>query len=397
MITISDYSTEQRGWIYVIAISAYCMVLHKILPPFQAEDGYACDCKTKKILTYRFNGFYTLVVIFATFYYLVTIDLFDLCDFSTCYWPMFRASFTLGLAISLYLYFRGVNRLQKGLVDRGTSCLTKNLKRTTLTKSTKEFDNRSTLESFYCGIEWNPRVWNIDIKMFNYLIGAVLLACNVVSAVATHASKREHNLDLSNSMYAYLIPMCWFISEYLWFENVHVYTYDIFRERTGFKMCWGCWFFYPFFYCIGIWPIVTSSVDISKEACIGCILVFYSGWVLTRGANLQKFSWRHKKSPTFLGIQNQTVPGSDGRLLVSGWWGIARHINYTGEIIQGIGLALPAYLCSGSYLSFLYPLYYVLLFVGRDQDDDKGCKEKYGASWDRYVRKVPYRMLPGIY
>jgi len=233
--------------------------------------------------------------------------------------------------------------------------------------------------------------------MFNYLIGAVLLACNVFSAVATHTATRQHDLDLSNAMWAYLIPMCWFICEYMWFENVHVYTYDIFRERTGFKMCWGCWFFYPFFYCIGVWPIVNATTDISTEAAMGTVALFFAGWVLTRGANLQKFSWRHKKAPSFLGIANETVPGSKGRLLVSGWWGIARHINYTGEIVQGLGLALPGYLCSGSYLSFLYPLYYVLLFVGRDQDDDKGCKEKYGAAWDRYVRTVPYRMVPGIY
>ena len=44
----------------------------------------------------------------------------------------------------------------------------------------------------------------------------------------------------------------WFLVEYLYYENVHAFTYDIFRERIGFTLTWGCFVFYPFFYCIGV-------------------------------------------------------------------------------------------------------------------------------------------------
>jgi len=398
-------SLESRGWVYVLVLYLYCFLLHRFLPPWQSKPGYACDNSSGKPLQYRYNAFYVLFFVTGSLYYLSSsTEYFDITDLMTCYWAMCRAAFTTGLALSLFLFCRGIERQSKGLVDRGTSCLTVNGPRSKASSSNDEFDSRSMIEHFYCGIEWNPTVLGVDVKMFNYLIGAVVLACNVMSALITHLQDSDY--VCSNAMYAYVIPMSWFICEYMWFENVHVYTYDIFRERTGFKMSWGSWFFYPFFYCIGIWPIVEhfqqpnssnrpNGDDITTATAAACVGLFFVGWVLTRGANLQKFSWRHQKQKTFLGIQNETIPHS--QLLCSGFWGMARHVNYCGEIIQGLALALPGYLVSGSYVPFLYPLYYILLFVGRDIDDDKACREKYGKIWDHYVSVVPYRIVPGIY
>ena len=169
-------------------------------------------------------------------------------------------------------------------------------------------------------------------------------------------------------------------------------------------MCWGCWCFYPFFYCVGVWPLVDSAQgyengDLSVASAVSCFVVFLFGWLLTRGANLQKFYFRTEKSKTFFFglIQNVAVPGSRGRILCSGFWGISRHVNYFGEIIQGVALALPGWIVSGSLLPWLYPLYYVLLFVPRDLDDDEICSAKYGSSWDKYRDLVPYRIVPGLY
>ena len=82
---------------------------------------------------------------------------------------------------------------------------------------------------------------------------------------------------------------------------------------------------------------------------------------------------------------------------MSGWWGLARHVNYLGEVTQGIALALPGYLATGSLVPWLYPLYYVLLFVGRQIDDDLACAAKYGAAWESYCSMVPYRILPFVW
>ena len=46
---------------------------------------------------------------------------------------------------------------------------------------------------------------------------------------------------------------------------------------------------------------------------------------------------------------------------------------------------------------WLYPLYYVLLLVPRQIDDDRRCALRYGALWDEYCRRVPYRIVPYVY
>ena len=73
-------------------------------------------------------------------------------------------------------------------------------------------------------------------------------------------------------------------------------------------------------------------------------------------------------------------------LLVNGFWGISRHINYLGEILMASGIIL----CTGYpalIWPWLYPLYYVLLLIHRQRDDDKRCALKYGELWKTYVKK----------
>ena len=46
---------------------------------------------------------------------------------------------------------------------------------------------------------------------------------------------------------------------------------------------------------------------------------------------------------------------------------------------------------------WLYPLYYLVLLVPRQLDDDRRCAEKYGPMWNDYKRAVPYRIVPFVY
>jgi delta14-sterol reductase len=40
---------------------------------------------------------------------------------------------------------------------------------------------------------------------------------------------------------------------------------------------------------------------------------------------------------------------------------------------------------------------YVALLTARERDDEKRCAAKYGALWQEYVRRVPRRIVPGVY
>ena len=82
------------------------------------------------------------------------------------------------------------------------------------------------------------------------------------------------------------------------------------------------------------------SADISPACAAAIATLFFAGWVLTRGANLQKFVYKRRSEhpsrgdldATWLGLPMRVVPGT--RLLCSGFWGLARHVNYCGEIVQ---------------------------------------------------------------
>jgi delta14-sterol reductase len=126
------------------------------------------------------------------------------------------------------------------------------------------------------------------------------------------------------------------------------------------------------------------------------VLIFFVGWILARGANMQKYFFKINPERVFLGIVPEAITDGNKTLLVNGFWGISRHINYLGEILMAMGIIL----CTGYpalIWPWLYPLYYVVLLFLRQRDDDKRCSLKYGELWKTYVKKVPCRIIPYIY
>lgn len=102
--------------------------------------------------------------------------------------------------------------------------------------------------------------------------------------------------DVTMAITLYSLLFTFFLVEYCSFERVHLYTYDLFAERIGIKLAWGCLVFYPFFYTIGVWPMVDSNKDINLMTAILTTITFFSGWVFTRGANLQKVGSEQEES-----------------------------------------------------------------------------------------------------
>ena len=202
-------------------------------------------------------------------------------------------------------------------------------------------------------------------------------------------------------VYVHAALLLFFVCDYVWFERVHLYTYDLFAERVGFKLGWGCLVFYPFFYAIGLWhtaelPQPPWSGSQSIWWLGACTALFLGGWLIARGANLQKFYFKQDPPQSFLWFAPQTIGQGDRVLLASGFWGVARHINYLGEVLMALGIAA-ALGHLGNPWPWLYPLYYVLLLSTRERDDDARCAAKYGALWDEYRARVPARIIPKVY
>jgi Delta14-sterol reductase len=257
---------------------------------------------------------------------------------------------------------------------------------------------KSIVADLYLGRAENPR-WlggRVDAKMLLYLIGATMLELLVVSFAAHHYL--EHALDPSPGVLLYAGLFSFFLLDYLFFEKVHLYTYDFVAERVGFKLGWGCLVFYPFFYCIGLWFAAEEPNPHSHPAwLVACGTIFFAGWTLARGANLQKYAFKAQPERTTFGpLPQRALANGSQRVLVGGFWGLSRHVNYLGEILMATALALSLGY-PRALLPWLYPLYYVALLVPRQLDDDRRCAQKYGALWDEYRRAVPYRIVPWIY
>jgi hypothetical protein len=292
---------------------------------------------------------------------------------------------------------------------------------------------------FYAGHEFNPRITPdpalphlfIDVKMYLYMWGAALLMLNVLSIVAAYAQsvggvgawatvKTVEMQGQWRALAVWALMLSFFLIEYMYHEHVHLLTYDIFAEKIGFKLVWGCIFFYPFFYAIGGLPFIHANFEpgytpynMSIPVASMIIGLFFFGWTFTRGANMQKYQYKmHPEETEFrflnLRLQQKTIEsaGGKGRLLCSGFWSKARHINYFGEIVQAIAIALPGFLfASHHHMSFLwqilpwlYPLYYIALFVPREREDARILATKYGSeAWNEYTTKVPYRIIPFVY
>ncbi|KAJ3066443.1 hypothetical protein HDU98_010217 [Podochytrium sp. JEL0797] len=395
----------------VIEIFSVIFFLIMIVPG-STEAGYTCDFEGKT-LSYKLNG---LAVLFATVAVYSSLCYFGLKDASYLAVHFFECWFwaaAIGLALA-YAADRKARELNP--IDANYQrCLTRDQVITANLDTNPDNLNNllSTLPvntnklwalEYFNGSFFNPRFLGVDVKMALYCLGAVMLQLNIASMVALHSINNGGVVANAVALYASLFT--WFLIEYSYFENVHLYTYDLFAEKVGAKLIFGCLGFYPYLYCIGGIVLTTYSPhhslpDMSLTTCTLTAFLFFTGWLLTRGANMQKFYFKtNPTAPTVLFnlIPQTTIPSS--RLLCSGFWGVSRHVNYLGEIIQGIALALPGFLvCEGwwAVVPWLYPVYYVCLFVPRERDDSLICAKKYGVVWEEYCRVVKWRIVPFVY
>jgi len=417
-------------------LHAFLLLLHIAIPAKQVE-GYVCDVvrtPTRRRLKYRLNGLRCLLVVSAIPPFLLGLlrlspagqqqrhEIYFLCFLSYNYATFAVLSNILGLALTVYLVYFRFPRLS-ALEKKGNAVR----RAPTATFATKTHRNGSNNNAsvdtaldqrgmaFYNGLEFNPRVVIlgrvvVDIKMYLYLVGAILLELNVLSSVLRERLESNRN-ENSRGMIVYAALLTWFCAEYMYFERVHLFTYDLFAEKVGFKLAWGCLCFYPFFYPIGMFPILYRNHDTASDITMwqSCLIValFFTGCTLTRGANLQKYYFRRfpERTTVFFGLVHQRTLQSSDQILCSGFWGLARHVNYFGEILQALALALPGFWLNSDdsstamcVLPWLYPLYYVLLFIPRQRDDDALMQQKYGPQvMGEYRSKVPYRIVPGLF
>ncbi|HEY1530487.1 MAG TPA: hypothetical protein VGF80_06700 [Galbitalea sp.] len=357
--------TVVLGLITPLIAYAVITLLHVAIPARRTR-GYVKSDATGEVLKYRLNGRYVLAVSVILWFLLGYVRLVPFDWFYETRWLGLIGALIIGLVFSLVIVLRYPST------------------------------GKSFFADLWFGRSRDVQIGNgfMDAKVWFYLVGAVLLQVNVLSFAAYHL---EHVRNINPGFLLACAMLTWFCCEYLIFEKIHLWTYDFIAERVGFKLGFGCLAFYPYFYSVSLWFTADRpNPGIPMWLTVLFAVLFLGGWTLTRGSNMQKYFFKTAPGRRFLWITPETLSDGEHTLLVNGFWGGSRHINYLGETLQAVAIAL-ATGYFGVWMVWLYPAYYIALFVSRQADDDKLCRAKYGTLWDQYTARVKYRIIPGIY
>lgn len=103
----------------------------------------------------------------------------------------------------------------------------------------------------------------------------------------------------------------------------------------------------------------------------------------------------------------------DHRLVTHGPYAYVRHPSYTGCLLNQTGIFL-CHLTSGSWLRecgvlgewpigiplvgwFILTTIRCLYLFDRSKVEDEGLRKEFGEQWYKWVKDVPYRIIPGVF
>lgn len=339
------------------------LVICYYLVPGRKEKGV--KLKDGSQLTYRINGFTSFILLLAFFYGGVYPGWWKPTVVYDNFWPLFTVANLFSFAQVIFLYIKG-------------------------TFFGKPDSTGSVFWDIWYGVELNPRLLDFDFKYFAYrplIMGWALLILSIV-----HHQYAVYGV-VSTPMLLYLIFTWTYTIDYLWLEQKICTTWDIIAEKFGFGLVWGDHVFYPFFYSIQAHYLI-EPYGLHPLAIVGIIIVFFTGYTIFRGANNQKDEFKRIGTKAKIwGKPAQTT--KDGRLLISGWWGIGRHINYCGDICMAIGWTLP---CGfSSLIPWLHSLFFIPFLMHREYRDECRMREKYGETYKEYCKIAKWRIFPFLY
>jgi len=250
------------------------------------------------------------------------------------------------------------------------------------------------VHDYVMGVALNPRIRGFDLKYFCESRPGLILWVAINASLAA-AQYRLHG-RVTTPMILVNAFQFLYVADYFFHEEAIVTTWDIKHERFGWMLGWGCLVWVPFTYTIQAYYLVTHTHDLSAFATIGLVVLNMAGYVIFRGANIQKHRFRMDPNRPVWGRPPAYIQTTNGALLLtSGWWGVARHLNYFGDLLMGLAWCLPAGF--EHPLPYFYIVYFLILLIHRERRDHRMCLAKYGQDWEAYCQRVRWRIVPGLY
>jgi len=255
---------------------------------------------------------------------------------------------------------------------------------------------------YYWGTELHPNMFGLKVKQVtNCRIGMTYWG---VFNLAFAAKQFELYGSVTNTMLLSVLLQFVYIYKFFYWEVGYFSTLDIMYDRAGFYICWGCLVFLPSFYISPAHFLVENPENWTTTfATLIMFLGSYSIYV-NYDADRQKQHFRAVngkckiwgRDAQYITASYKAPDGSnkESLLLVSGWWGIARHFHYIPELAASFFWSCPG---GFSLYPYIYTIYLFILLTHRLFRDEERCSKKYGKHWEKYKQRVPYKMIPYIF
>nr|KAK5448826.1 erg24, C-14 sterol reductase [Exophiala xenobiotica] len=410
------FDVEVMAW--TLAYYAFSLVLQLCLP---GEEVHGSTLGTGGRHHYKFNAFNSAVLIFAGLAVGTAVKGADFVVW-TFIWDKFPQLLTANLVISyvlsayVYLASFGVPRAgqpnpqHRELAHGGHT--------------------GNMLYDFFIGRELNPRLtvpsWIpvaggqvFDIKVFMEMRPGLLGYIILDLAFIAHQYK-EHG-HVTDSIILITFFQALYVLDALYMEPAILTTIDIIRDGFGFMLAFGDLVWVPFIYSLPARYLAVYPFSLGITGIVGVLAVQFLGYYIFRSANNEKNRFRTDPSDPRVSHLETISTESGSKLLVSGWWGRARHINYCGDWIMSFSYCLPTGIAGyiihtytnpvtgavtrevkqgaargwGMIFTYFYIVYFGVLLVHRELRDEEKCRQKYGKDWERYCKRVKWRIIPG--
>ncbi|PHH83267.1 hypothetical protein CDD82_2687 [Ophiocordyceps australis] len=286
------------------------------------------------------------------------------------------------------------------------------------------------LYDWFIGRELNPRVvipliGEIDIKEWCELrpgmMGWIILNC------AWCARQYRNYGYLTDSIVCITLVQAVYVFDSWVYESAILTTIDITTDGFGMMLAFGDLVWVPFVYTLQTRYLSVHPRSLGPLGLVAMLSLISLGFYIFRSANSEKNKFRTEPDDPSVAHLEYIETKTGSKLLTTGWWGTARHINYLGDWIQSWPYSLPTGLAGyqimaagsevpgayvmrdgrqvvqgaaqgwGMLVTYFYVVYFAVLLIHRDRRDDEKCQRKYGSDWDRYKKAVRWRIIPGIY
>jgi delta14-sterol reductase len=366
------------GW-FALHVALYFIL------PGEVVDGVALDSKGTK-LKYPLNGLAAMAVSVAV---VVGISYLQpqIIPPTFAYDQFTQLAFTttvFSFLLAIYLYAASLFSSREG----GRYL-------TSETQLAHHGNTRNRLYDFFIGRSLNPRVAGgvLDLKYFCELRPGLILWFLINLSMA--AKQYQKHGEVTASMWLVIAFQAYYVYDALSSERAILTTMDITTDGFGWMLAFGDLAWVPFTYTTQARFLVDHPAELAYLSIAGILAVKALGFWIFRGSNGQKNDFRTDPNGPNVKHLKYIETKSGSKLLISGWWGIARHMNYLGDLLMALSWCLPCGVQSA--VPYFYFVYFTGLLLHRERRDEAKCKAKYKGDWDRYTMIVKSRILPYVY